>query len=256
MKNGSFLKGLVLFILTLHVVAFGWFIYYTLTNSSKATMGMDNPIVLAISVFVEFLALVTVAFMVASCSSDKELSYETPVKFGILASMIMIGILMVYYLINVTLIASKAMGFIIYMPLIFLMVFGGITYRNGDKGVISFKRALTVIMIISITATTVFEVYSTAFFRYVDKEAAEKVKHAMIEKARPGLEQGLGEDKADEMLKKMEEQDATPDLKMLISRLESSVLVGIIFSLMMAAFVRRNPNIPTMPSNPTPDTTT
>ena len=84
--------------------------------------------------------------------------YPVSLKFGVIAGIIMIIIMLAIYLVSVNSLASLLI-YTIYLPLIFLMIWGGITARRELGKFDGFGHAFLTVFIISITATMLFDTF-------------------------------------------------------------------------------------------------
>ena len=82
-------------------------------------------------------------------------NYSASIKYGVIAGIVMIIIILLIYFVSV----AKLAGFlpmIVYVPLIFAMIWGGITIRREIGSFKSYGHAFLTVFIISITATQDF----------------------------------------------------------------------------------------------------
>ena len=160
--------------------------------------------------------------------------YSISLKYGLLAGIVMIAILMLIYIVSSGSLASF-ITMVVYMPLIFCMIWGGITYRREHKTFKSFTEAFLIVYIISLTATFMFDTYGYILYKVIDPSLPEVIKVKAIENASAMMEKfGTPNDKMEEALKQMEEQDYTPTLKTQAIRYGTSIVLGAIFSALIA----------------------
>lgn len=165
--------------------------------------------------------------------------YGTPLKYGLIAGFAMIGILMAIYLLSV----QTLFGFwtlTIYIPLIFLMIWGGITYRKEIGGFRTFGQAFLAVFLISIVATLIFDTYSYVLYTVIDKDLPVLQKQATIKAADQMMERfNTPDDEREKKLKEMEAVDYSPTFSRQLLRYGISAIIGAIFSLVIGGFVRR-----------------
>lgn len=167
-------------------------------------------------------------------------SYATPIKYGIIAGIIMIALMLLLYMVAVSKLASFFTLFL-YLPLIFLMIWGGITYRKEMGGFQSFQQAFIAILIISVIATFMFDTFGYLLYKVIDPDLPELIKKQAIENALLMMEKfGTPDDKMNEQLQTMEEQDYSPTAATQAIRYATSLVIGTIFSALIALFVRRD----------------
>lgn len=168
------------------------------------------------------------------------MNYATPVKYGLMAGMIMIALMLVVYIVSPGSLAST-ITLVFYLPLIFLMVFGGITVRKELGGFIDLKKAFLACLLISFTATFLFDSFGYVLYAVIDPDLIEIIKEQALENTRTMMEKfNAQESDIDKQIALMEEQDMSPNLKSQLMRYAGSLLVGGIFALLIALFIRRS----------------
>lgn len=170
--------------------------------------------------------------------------YSTSIKYGLVGGMIMIAIYLLLYIVAVDKLASL-ITMIVYLPLTFLMIWGGITYRKEIGSYKNFGHAFITVFIISVIATMLFDSFGYILFSVIDPELPALLKKKSIESAMLMMERfGTPDDKVKETLAQMEEQDFAPSLKSQAIRYATSLGVGAFFSALIALFVRRGEEQP------------
>lgn len=170
------------------------------------------------------------------------MKYNLPIRYGIFSAIIMIALLMIMYIINMNWLASQMWMMILYVPLIFLMIYGGIGVRKENNEELSFGKALVVVLIISVIATTLFDGFGYVLYKYIDPKLPVFIKEKSIENATEMMERfGTPEDDIEQQIEKVKMQDFTPTIQTLAYRMAFSYFIGLIFSLIIAAFIKRNP---------------
>ncbi|MCW5907293.1 MAG: DUF4199 domain-containing protein [Chitinophagales bacterium] len=166
-------------------------------------------------------------------------TYSTPIKYGIIGGIIMIAIILLLYIVAVEKLASF-FTMVVYLPLIFLMIWGGITYRKEIGSYNTFGQAFITVFIISVIATFLFDTFGYLLYTVIDPDLPILIKKKAIENATLMMEKfGTPDDKMEEALQRMEEQDYAPTVKTQLMRYASSLVIGAIFSALVALFVRR-----------------
>jgi hypothetical protein len=167
-------------------------------------------------------------------------NYSSALKFGSIAGTIMVVLLMLLYFIDMAKLASF-WPMLFYIPLVFIMIWGGITIRKEIGGYKSLGQAFVMLLIISFTATFVFDTFGYILYKAIDPELPVILKQKAIENATDMMEKfGTPEDKMEEALQQMEAQDYTPTAVSQLIRYATSLGVGALFSLLIGVFVRRN----------------
>lgn len=172
-------------------------------------------------------------------------SYNTPIKYGLMAGIIMIAFLLLLYIISAEKLASF-LPMLAYLPLVFLMIWGGITYRKELGNYKNFGQAFVAVLIISFIATFLFDTFGYLLYKVIDPDLPELIKKKAIENATAMMEKfGTPDDKLDEAIQRMQDQDYMPTFKSQMIRYGTSLLIGSIFSALIALFVNRpDPTIP------------
>lgn len=187
------------------------------------------------------------------------MKYATPLTYGFLAGILMIAALVLAYVVDVHLLVSYAFMTSLYLPLIFLMIWGGIQFRKEllkrnevipEENVLGFpySMALTGVFIISLTATTLYDGFGFLLFSVIDPGLVVFVKAQTIETTRQMMERfNTPEEQMKIALEQIRNADYTPSLRSLLTRQAGSMAIGLIFSVVIAAFVARNRETPTKP---------
>jgi hypothetical protein len=180
------------------------------------------------------------------------MKYATPLTYGFLGGMIMILLLTLAYIMNVKLLVSYGFMTCLYLPLIFLMIWGGIQFRKEvtkrkeivpEENVLGFPfiLALKGVFIISVVATTMYDGFGFFLFSVIDPELVTFMKAQTIDTTREMMERfNTPEDKMKTALAQIENTDYTPSLKSLLTRQAWSMAIGLLFSLIISAFVARS----------------
>jgi hypothetical protein len=75
--------------------------------------------------------------------------------------------------------------FIIYLPLIFIMIWGGITVRRENGGDIGFAKSLLAVFIIGATGTVLYNLYVyELWFKVIDPTFTDRLMEIVEEKIR------------------------------------------------------------------------
>ena len=165
--------------------------------------------------------------------------FSTPIKYGFIAGAIMIAIILLLYIISAPLLGTF-WPMVVYIPLLFLMIWVGITYRKEIGGYKNFGQAFLAVFIISIIATMLFDTFGYLLYKVIDPDLPEVIKQKILENTSTMMEKfGAPDDKIEEALKNIKDQDYTPTLKSQGIRYLSSVVIGAILSALIALFVSR-----------------
>ncbi len=165
--------------------------------------------------------------------------YPISLKYGVIAGIIMIVIIMLIYWGG----AAKLAGFLpvlAYIPLIFLMIWGGVTARRKLGGFENFRQAFLTVFIISFTANIMFTSFNYVLFKVVDPSIPQIIKQKEIEALSEFLEQkGTHDEESERQLKELKEQDPAPTIQGLLRNYLLWAVIGAIFSALIGLFVNR-----------------
>lgn len=167
------------------------------------------------------------------------MKYITPIKFGILAGLLMIAGYTLLYLIDATLLASFY-TLLLYVFPIYFMVFGGITYRKENNGFKNYGEAFLIVLIIAFVASLCIDWFGYLLYKVIDPSLVEIIKQSTIEKSEAIYEKmNLPEDQIEKQLKVLKYTDFTPTLNTQAMRMLGSFGVGVVLSALIALFVKR-----------------
>lgn len=170
--------------------------------------------------------------------------YNTPVKYGLIAGAMMIAIILLLYIISATSLGTM-LPMLVYIPVLFLMIWGGITYRKEIGGYKNFAQAFVAVFIISVTATMLFDSFGYLLYKVIDPELPELIKQKTLDNTTEWMEKmGAPDDKIEETIKEVADRDFSPTIASQGIRYVSSIVIGAILSALIALFVSRPENKP------------
>ncbi len=133
---------------------------------------------------------------------------------------------------------SKALGWISYIIIIVGLYIGIKKFReNEPSGAIKYSKALGVGVLICVFLGFIGAVFTYLQFRFIDPDLVGKILEMNEEKL---LDKGLSEDMI-EMQSQFMMKFMTPGM-MAISSFISYIFMGTIFSLIIAAILKKEPN--------------
>lgn len=163
-------------------------------------------------------------------------------QYGLMAGVIMIVIIMLIYVVSASSLGTM-LPMIVYLPLLFLMVWGAVTIRKETGAFGSFGQAFLTVFIISAVATVLFDTFGYLLYAIIDTDLPEIIKQKVIENTTTMMERlGSTDEQIEEGLRRIEEQDYNPNAKTQLLRYAMSFGVGAIFSALIALFVARPDN--------------
>ena len=165
--------------------------------------------------------------------------YSMSIKYGVIAGIIMIVIILLVYFVNVNALAGMWPR-VAYIPLVFLMIWGGITARRELGNFSGFGHAFLTVFIISFTASMLFDSFNYVLFTSIDPQIPVIIKRKSIEDVKEISEKlGLSDEKTDAAVKDLESRDFTPNVQSQMIKYASSIVIGGVLSLIIGLFVNR-----------------
>lgn len=167
---------------------------------------------------------------------EKKGLFAPSLNFGLLMGVIMIALSFVFYLMGPQ--AAKIGGYIGYLVQIGILVFAMLQYRKMQEGeFLSYGNALGLGVLTSLVAGVLVAIYTFVFFQYIAPGEIERLlleaENAMIA-ANPNMT-----DEQIDMGLKITTWMLNP-IAMVFMAIIGTVFSGTIFSLIIAAFVKRN----------------
>lgn len=170
--------------------------------------------------------------------------YATPIKYGLIGGILMVVLLMLIYLVAPAKLASM-ITMVVYVPVLFCMIWGGITYRKEVGAFGSFGEAFLAVFIISVISTLIFDTFGYLLYAVIDPDLPAYIKDLSLQNTAEMVEKfGGSDEEVEKALKRIEDTDFTPTLKSTLIRYASSFAIGAILSALIALFVRRGDRQP------------
>jgi hypothetical protein len=164
------------------------------------------------------------------------MKFATPLKFGLLGGICAVIINLIIYLINPASMNGGA-AYLLYVPLLFCMIYGGITYRKENNDELSFGKSFIAVWIIALVGSMMLNAFtSIVLMKIIDPTLEQKMIVQATEKA---VEQWEKAGMTDDMIEQNKKMLEKFDFKLI--GLISSFVIGLILSLIIALFVKRNP---------------
>jgi hypothetical protein len=155
-------------------------------------------------------------------------------KWGFIGGLAIIIFQTIFFMLGIGM-KGGYVGFLLYLPLIFTMIWGGITIRKENGGVLPFGRALLTIIIIALVGSVMLNIFVyRIWMAYIDAGLMEKIMRIAEDKIREGAEQrGLSDSDTDKQIA------FARRLPYELIAYAMSLISSLIFSLIIAAFVAR-----------------
>lgn len=168
--------------------------------------------------------------------NQKSAFWKNNMNYGAITGFSIIILSLVVYFINIE--QDLIVSLLIYVIQIIVIVLGTKHLRDKiQKGPFSYGRALASGVLISLFASVIVAFYMLLFFKIIDPDAIEKIFTAMEDSM---YEKGMPDDQI-EMAMEMSKKFTTP-FTIAIGTVFSYTLWGFIFSLIIAAFLKKKSN--------------
>ena len=171
--------------------------------------------------------------------------FNVPIRYGIIAALVMIIISFLSYLFYRQLFGSFGMqigvGLFFLAIAIFIPVWGGVTFRRDIGGIISFKDAFIGVFIICALSSAGSCLMQYLIPNVIDKQYAEEITQYLRNTTSAYMEKmGAPDEKIDETMKQFTVEKFQPDLATTGKSFLKYLGFNAILSLIIAAFIRRN----------------
>ncbi|MFM2207642.1 MAG: hypothetical protein RL213_1617 [Bacteroidota bacterium] len=168
---------------------------------------------------------------------EKRSKAKIAMMFGAYYGFSAIIVMMLFYLLNLDP-QSKIPSLLNYALLVLFMVLGMRTYRDQDNGgLLSYGEAVGTGLLVSVFGGVILSVFTVVLFTFIDPGMTEKLLEAareqMIENGTPDSQVEMGLQMAKNMMS---------PIWLFVLGMLGSAFMGLIFSLIVAIFVRREAN--------------
>ena len=158
-------------------------------------------------------------------------------KWGLIGGLCLIILQTFFFIMGIGM-KGGYLGFLLYLPLIFIMIWGGITIKKENGGSLPFGNAFLSVLIIALVGSFMLNIFVyRVWLHYVDPELLSKMLRISEDKMREQAEQrGLSDSD-------LEKQIAfVRHLPWELIAYCMSIVASLIFSLIISAFVARSDN--------------
>lgn len=168
------------------------------------------------------------------------------IKYGVIYGVGAIVFTLLLYLINKELTVNTAitLGF----SLVFgtaLMVVAARSAKAENGGILPFGEALITVFLVFVVGSFITSIFTYILMNYIDPSLVQVVQQRaveMMEKTASMMGGEMNEDQLDQMREQMEEQSTFNISSVLLGWLTNCV-IGLIYSLIVAAIVKKNPTV-------------
>ncbi len=164
-------------------------------------------------------------------------------KYGLFLGLFMIVVTVIFYVINIELLAKWWLGIILFLVIIGVGIASSIKARKLLNGFISFKGAFSSYFTTVVVAVLLSSIFSIILFNVIDPEASDIIKERIIETSTQMMENfGAPQTEIDKAVAQMQEQNqfsVVSQLKSLAWQFLFYAIIGLIVAL---AIKKTDPN--------------
>jgi len=180
------------------------------------------------------------------------MSFKTPLKYGLIGALVacILGFLnyLFYRQLFSTITMMSVIGFVTFAITIFIPIWGGITFRRENGGVLSFQNAFIAVFLIYSMSVAGSSLMSYLIPNVIDKDYPEQVFQLVKNTTSEMMEKlGTPQDQIDKAMEKVTIEKFKPSILKTLQGFGISLLVAAAISLIIAAFVKRNVDAIKMP---------
>ena len=167
------------------------------------------------------------------------------VRNGLLYGGIGVILSLVFYFVNTELMFTWWLQMLIGFGLaLFFMIKASREEKADNEGILTYGEAVKTTFIVGVIATVISSIYNHVMMAYIDPSLVDQMLEVQIKTAQASAEMfGAPEEALDQMREQLEEQDFTPTIGKTISQMIMACVVMLIFSLIVSAFVKKNPSL-------------
>lgn len=174
--------------------------------------------------------------------NQSKANIEYALKWGVIFGMVNVLIYLLVYLIEKSLLVNMWFSITVFFINLFLLVYPLVSKRKELGGIISFNDAFLICFIIFLGGILIQNIFNYILYNFIDTGLAEYIKQKAIESALSMMEKfGAPQDKIDETLTKLQNEDFSQTPTRISKQFLFSILFGGAISLIIAAIFKRNP---------------
>lgn len=178
--------------------------------------------------------------------------FGTPIKYGIIGALVTVILSVMSYMFYAQLFSSFftqiAVGILFFGAGLFIAIWGGVTFRRENNGVLSFQDAFVGVLIILLFSAVASTVMGYLISNVIDPQYPEKLVELIKSTTRDSMEKwGTPDDKIEETMKSFTIEKFKPTLLSSAKGLGMGLLWSSILALIIGAFIRRNPEVVVRP---------
>lgn len=173
---------------------------------------------------------------------NKGLLEKSFVKWGLFAGLASVVLTFLLYIIDIRLLVSGWISFLIYGMIITFMVLSARQERSENEGYLSYGKAVMNSLGVNAISTIISVIFTALLYNFIDPELPESLKTITMENMAATMESfGSSEADIDNALKMAEERQVEYDLKGLSLVAMIAIAMNFILGLIVSIFTRKNP---------------
>lgn len=177
------------------------------------------------------------------------MNWNAPIRWGLIGGLVSVVISVLIYIISPSSFASMWLGLVILGLALFFMIWGGVAFRRENNDEITFLQALGAVLIIGVIISLLSTIFSYILFNFIDTDLAELIKQKVMENTTEMMEKfGATDEDIEKALEKIEEENFQFGLKEYAIRFLQGMGFYAVMGLIVAAFVKRNPENKVLPN--------
>jgi parvulin-like peptidyl-prolyl isomerase len=177
------------------------------------------------------------------------MNWSATLRWGLVGGLLTVILSLLIYFISPDSFASLWVVAMFFLAAMFFMIWGGIDFRKENNNQISYLHALAAVMIIAAIISLMSTLFSYVLTTYIDPQLSDLIKQKVVQNTTEMMEKmGATDDKIDEAIDSIKNQDFNFGVKQYLSRYAQGLLFYLFFGFLIALFVKRNPDqVPTTP---------
>jgi Na+/H+-dicarboxylate symporter len=170
------------------------------------------------------------------------MNFATPIKYGAIGGAVLVTITLLMYLVYPTFFASF-MSTALFLPVVFVMIWGGITYRTELGNEVSFGKVFLAVFIIAAVTLLLSTLFTYVLMNYIDPDLPIMIKRKVIDNTREMMEKfNVPDEDIEKGLANVEAEDFRPTPLKTFYRYAGSLGGFGIVALIISVFISRNPD--------------
>lgn len=167
------------------------------------------------------------------------------VKNGVIYGLVSVVFTLVLYLIDKTLLSKFMMLTLVgFAIMIFFMVKSAREEKMDNEGILPYGEAVKNTFVVVAIGMLISSLFTFILYNFIDPSLIDMLKDATIETTRSMMEKfGAPEDQIDQAMEQIEDTDMDMSMSKVLVQYAQSLIFGLIISLIVSAFVKKNPSI-------------